>query len=111
MKKILSLTLAILMLLSLCACGGSEAGGEEAPDTSLEVGFGKVNITPSYSVGLGGNGTDKNRRSTGLISYLFATCVAVKYGEDTILMFTVDTLSISDELADILRDEILPRAR
>ena len=108
MKKIICLTLAVFMLLGLCACGGSGSGGEEKqPEAQLEVGFGKINITPSYSVGLGGNGTDKNRRSTGLISYLFATCVAVKYGQDTILMFTVDTLSISDDLADILRDAIV----
>jgi hypothetical protein len=93
------------MLLGLVACGGS---GEEAkPAAQLEIGFGKINITPTYSVGLGGNGTDKNRRSTGLISYLFATCVAAKYGEETILMFTVDTLSISDDLADTLRDAIV----
>lgn len=113
MKKLLCLTLAVLLLLGLCACGGSGDGGKEtdpeggAASAQLEIGYGKVNITPTYSVGLGGNGTDKNRRSTGLISYLFATCVAVKYGEDTILMFTVDTLSISDELADTLRDAII----
>ena len=106
MKKIICLTLAVLMLLGMVACGGSSAE-EEKPAAQLEVGFGKINITPSYSVGLGGNGTDKNRRSTGLISYLFATCVAVKYGQETILMFTVDTLSISDDLADIIRAAIV----
>ena len=46
MKKILCLTIAALMLLSLCACGGS-GNTEEAPDTTLELGFGKVNITPT----------------------------------------------------------------
>ena len=107
MKKILCLTLAVLMLLSLCACGGSGSGKEEEQTPAgLQIGFGKINITPSYSVGLGGNGTDKNRRSTGLISYLFATCVAAKYGEEIYLMFTIDTLSVSDDLADTLRAAI-----
>ena len=107
MKKLLCLTLAILMILSLCACGSTGAGEEEEPAAALQVGFGKINITPSYSVGLGGNGTDKNRRSTGLISYLFATCVAVSYGEETVLLFTIDTLSVSDDLADTLRAAII----
>lgn len=113
MKKLLCLTLAVFMLLGMVACGGSGDAGKEStpeeqtPAAQLEIGFGKINITPTYSVGLGGNGTDKNRRSTGLISYLFATCVAAKYGEETYLIFTIDTLSVSDELADTLRDAII----
>ena len=43
MKKLLSLTLAVIMILSLCACGGS---GNETPSEpeapKLELGFGKV---------------------------------------------------------------------
>ena len=106
MKKLISLTLAILMLLSLCACGGSDTA-DETPDTSLQVGYGKVNITPSYSVGLGGSGNDKIRRSTGIVSYVFATCVALRSGGETYLLFTVDTLSINDNLADLLRVRIV----
>ena len=106
MKKLISLTLAILMLLSLCACGGS-GNTDETPDTSLQVGYGKVNITPSYSVGLGGSGNDKIRRSTGMVSYVFATCVALRSGGETYLLFTVDTLSINDNLADLLRVRIV----
>ena len=105
MKKILCLTMAVLMILSLCACGGS--GEEKKPDEGLEVGFGKVNITPNYSVGLGGSGNDKIRRSTGLVSYVFAICVALRSGGETYLMYTVDTLSINDQLADELRLQII----
>ena len=107
MKKILSLTLAVLLLLSLCACGGSEAGGEEAPDTSLEVGFGKVNITPTYSVGLGGSGNEKVRRSESIISYIFATCLAFRQAGETYLVYSIDTLSVNDLLADQLRVKIV----
>jgi hypothetical protein len=106
MKKLLSLTLAVIMILSLCACGGS-GNGEEAPDTSLEVGFGKVNITPSYSVGLGGSGNEKIRRSEGITSYLFATCIALRQAGETYLVYTIDTLSVNDQLADDLRLQIL----
>ena len=109
MKKLLSLFLAVVMILSLCACGGSGSGnGEEAKvDNSLEVGYGKINITPNYSVGLGGSGNDKIRRSTGMVSYVFAICVALRSAGETYLLFTVDTLSINDNLADQLRLEII----
>ena len=46
MKKIICLFLAILMTLSLCACGGSNAGTQEEKP-QLEIGYGKVNITPN----------------------------------------------------------------
>ena len=110
MKKILCLTLAVLMLLSLCACGGS-TGSEETPTEpaapQLKVGFGRVNITPSYPVGMSSSGTEKHRRHTGLISYVYATCIAVEYGEETYLLYTVDTISIDETLGDILRVEIV----
>ena len=115
MKKYLCLFLAILMILSLCACSGSDAAKETTAATEatveeakpqLEIGYGKVNITPSYSVGLSSSGDEKNRRSTGLISYVFATCIAVRFGEDTYLMYTVDTISMPEELMKILRETI-----
>ena len=106
MKKLLCMTLAILMLLSLCACGGSDADGEEVK-SQLEIGYGKVNITPSYSVGLAASGDEKSRRSTGMVSYLYATCVAVKHGGETYLLYTVDTLAIGEGFGDVLRAEIV----
>ena len=109
MKKILSLTLAVLLLLSLCACGGSgNADTPTEPATpKLELGFGKVNITPNYSVGLGGSGNDKTRRSTGLISYIYATCLAFRQDGELYLVYTIDTLSVNDELADQCREVII----
>ena len=109
MKKILSLMLAALLLLSLCACGGSseQEPTEAAADLQLEVGYGKVNITPTYSVGLGGSGNEKIRRSEGITSYLFATCIALRQAGETYLVYTIDTLSVNDQLADDLRLQIL----
>ena len=108
MKKLLSLTLAVIMILSLCACGGS---GNETPSEpeapKLELGFGKINITPNYSVGLGGSGNDKTRRSTGLVSYVYATCLAFRQNGELYLVYTIDTLSVNDELADLCRAEII----
>ena len=105
MKKFFCLCLAVLMTLLLCACGGSgEEKQEEKPQ--LQVGFGKVNTTPTYSVGLAASGTEKQRRSTGLVSYIYATCVAIRYGEETYLLYTVDVLEMSDDMMDNLRIEI-----
>ena len=72
MKKLLCLTLAVLMILSLCACGGSSAGNQEEPEEKpqLEIGFGRVNITPSYAVGMSSSGTEKHRRHEGIIACL-----------------------------------------
>ena len=106
MKRFLCLFLSILMILSMCACGGSGKQEVEQPAPQLEIGFGKVNITPSYSVGLSSSGDEKNRRSTGLISYVFATCIAVRFGGETYLVYTVDTISMPEELMKILRDTI-----
>ena len=108
MKKIFCMILAVAVILSLCACGGSAGVFEkEEEKPRLEIGYGKVNITPNYSVGLSSSGDEKNRRSTGIVSYLFATCIAVRFGQETYLMYTVDTISISEELGDILRVELL----
>ena len=99
MKKIFCMILAVAVILSLCACGGSAGVFEkEEEKPRLEIGYGKVNITPNYSVGLSSSGDEKNRRSTGIVSYLFATCIAVRFGQETYLMYTVDTISISEEL-------------
>ena len=46
MKKSISMLLACLMLLSLCACGGQNNTQQTQPvqDAVLEVGFGRENI-------------------------------------------------------------------
>ena len=55
-------------------------------ESKLQIGFGKLNITPDYSVGLSASGDEKRRRNTGIVSDVFATCVAVKCDGETYLM-------------------------
>ena len=98
MKKLLSLILALVMVLSLVACGGAgaaeggnEAGGNEAASGALQVGYGKANITPDKPVALGGYGRSDKRISQGVLSYLWATCIAITDANDnTILLFGLD---------------------
>lgn len=92
MKKILCMILACVMLLGLCACGGSQGGAEATQggqEAGLQVGFGRTNITPGYSVALQG-GNYKNRMSTGVLDTLYATCIALKSGDETVLLYTID---------------------
>lgn len=105
MKRIFVLFLALTMVLSLCACGGSGGAGEtEAPEAAgLQVGFGKINVTPDFSVGLDGHSNYETRRSEGFLDYIYATCIAVTSGEETILLFTIDNLAFSNSRAEKLR--------
>ena len=90
MKKLFCVILACVMLLGLAACGGSQGGAETQPqDTGLQVGFGRTNITPGYSVCLQG-GNYANRQSTGVLDTLYATCIAIKSGDETVLLYTID---------------------
>lgn len=91
MKKIFCVILACVMLLGLAACGGSQGGTETQPkeEAGLQVGFGRTNITPGFSVALQG-GNYKNRMSQGVLDVLYATCIAIKSGDEIVLLYTID---------------------
>lgn len=101
MKKIISLVLVLVMVLGLCACGAS-TGAEKntaAPTeaaASFMAGFGKADITPTkYGIPMGGYGNEAVRLSTGLLSYIYAICVAVTDEEgNTALMMSADMCSL-----------------
>ena len=74
---------------------------------SFKAGFGRVNITPSYSVPLAGYGNTLTRMSTGFASYLYVTCVAVTDANDqTVLLFSCDLIGLADYYAAELRTAI-----
>ena len=93
MKKIISIMLAVIMTLSLCACAGGESstGGKAA---TFQVGYARENITPSDPVPLGGYGQTDKRISTGYLDYLYATCIAITDAQDnTVLLISQDLIS------------------
>lgn len=90
MKKLLYITLAILLLLSMTACGGSE---EKA---SLQVGFAREDITPPSPVLINGGG-DSTRISENVLDYLYVTCVAVTDAQGTTQLFIAQDLCNSKE--------------
>ena len=104
MKKLLSVLLILAMTLSICACGGAETPPEttEAPKT-LEIGFGRINATPSYPVSLHGYGEEELRITSNFTHYIYITCIAARYGEDTILFYTLDIGSLRKGVPEQIR--------
>ena len=90
MKKIISLLLVAVLLCSLCACGGGAAGGKDG----LQVGFGRESILPdTLGVQIAG-GDASSRISTGYLDDVAATCIAITEGDQTILLYTIDFITV-----------------
>jgi hypothetical protein len=105
MKKLISLLLAAVLVLALCACGGgNDADTNAAP--AFRVGFGRVNITPNPNTGLQMGGYD-GQVSQGVLSYIYATCVAITDETDnTLLLYTLDITDMNKEASDALRTKL-----
>ena len=98
MKKILALTLAVLMTASLFA--GCEGGGEQEEQKlsevrfdSFAVGYGKAEITPdpASQIMMVGNNDHASRLSTSVKEPLWVTCVAFTDTEgETVILFGAD---------------------
>ena len=73
---------------------------------SLLAGFGRTCITPRYTVHLTGYGDDESRFSQGVIDNIYLTCLAVTDGEDTVLLYTADLLSLADFLPEQIRNRV-----
>ena len=106
MRKIFTLFIVLAMVFGLCACSGSGGSGETtapAAAESLQVGYAKINVTPSYSVGLSGYSDAESRRSEGFITYIYSTCLAFTEGDETILVYTLDNIAMEHDAADYFR--------
>ena len=117
MKKTLSFILVMLLVFGLFACSSSEsapastqavttAPQETEGTTGLMAGFGRVDISPTAPIGMGGYGDKDTRLSGAILDNIYATCVALKLGEDTFLVFTVDVIAAGDTVANTLRGSV-----
>ena len=75
-------------------------------DSQLYAGFGKIDYTPDFGVGLAGYGGDFNRRNTGVVLPVFITCVAARQDGVTALLYTVDTCCVRREHQNQFRELI-----
>ena len=105
MKKLISLIMAVVLVLGLCACGGSGNGNEKTPE-GLQVGFGMSDITPDFSVPLAGYGNTHLRMSTGVKDKIYISCIAATEGEDTVLLFSHDLIRTDGTWLENLRTKI-----
>lgn len=117
MKKLITILLVLTLVLGLCACrpanttGATGAGETTAPAVDItgvfSVGFGRVNITPSYSVPLAGYGNTSMRMSTGFYDYIYTTCIAMTDGEgETVLLYHNDLTASYNNVMDTLKNAI-----
>ena len=108
MKRIVSLILCALMVLSVFAgCGGKEGGEEDALAGVFSVGYGKSDITPEDPVPLAGFGDNQERYSTTVMDHIYATCVAFTDPTGaTVLMIGLDLLNTDEDRANEARELI-----
>jgi len=72
------------------------------------AGYSRQAFTPDYQVHLTGYGDDEFRKAEGIADDVCITCVAVTSGEDTILMYSGDLLSINGVAAQWIRERVCP---
>lgn len=100
MKKLISVFLLMVMVLSLVGCGkpanepvaqSQEAASQEK---TFRVGYARYDITPEEAVPLGGFGNCDKRISTVILRRLYVTCVAITDEQDnTVLMYGCDFIN------------------
>jgi len=119
MKRLLCLLLVFAMTVSLLACGNTPEPGTDTVSTTAPTeadttpavfmaGFGIGDITPEESVPLQGYGNALARMSTGLMSYLYSLCLAVRDADgNTALVISVDSAACygsSGELQQLISE-------
>lgn len=99
-KPFISLFLIAVLLTAMLPVAAFAAG-------NFRVGFGRVDISPSFSVPLRGYGDSATRLSTGIADRIYTTCVAFTDAEDnTVLLFHNDLATSEKEITDLARADI-----
>ena len=93
MKRVLSLLLVLITILSLTACGEKE----KKVVKGLQVGFAMVDCTPESGTPMGGYGNSLEKLSTSASRSLYVSCLALTDGKDTMLLFSCDLGSIEED--------------
>lgn len=105
MKRVVFAILALCVILNLCACADTSADSQPE-EKVFQAGFGRVDMTPDFSLGLSGFDNAETRRSTGVKDRIYMTCIALSDGEETVLMITADILGLNDALVERIRTPV-----
>lgn len=118
-KRLILFILSITLLLT--ACSGCKSEDSIVPTTeppmtfnlpdlvsdTLQVGFGRADITPKESVPLRGYGNTSKRLSISVSDPLYATCIAfTDANNNTILLYHTDLAVIWAEIFDPIKESI-----
>lgn len=76
---------------------------------ALRVGFGKIDITPDYDIGLGGYGRSETRRVKNILDPLYMSCIALSLGDEPVLLYTLDAINCGDKLLREFREPVVER--
>ena len=109
MKKWLCFVLALVLALGLVACGNSGEGNQGGAETpaGLQVGFGRESIMPDdYTIVHLAGGDASKRVADSIKDNLYVTCVAIKEGDQTILLYTMDIITADDSVVDPVKAAI-----
>ena len=127
MKKILAFMLAMLMLLATVSCGGNndivdestadtttpattDAATESDTETTgdpytftgdFKVGFARVDITPEGDIPL-----NTGDMLTKVKEELYATCVAISDGKNTVLLYSLDIKNMTPDFDNTVKTRI-----
>ena len=78
----------------------------ENTQATLLAGYAKINITPDFSVGIGGYSNAETRRSNYVEAPIFATCIALTDGGETVLLYTIDNCGLGRGAINEIRDAV-----
>lgn len=112
MKRFSCLVLSLLLLVGLCACGngGSTKTTEPSKEGAFEVGLYYADVTPKlgkHTVGLRGFGDTETRIAKDILSYLYASCLALRDADgETALVISLDFSSMENKTFDQVRKAI-----
>lgn len=67
----------------------------------LEIGYGRVNVTPDYPVRLAGSAAV--RLASSALDPIYMTCVAIRQGKETFLLVTMDFVGSYKEFTNAVR--------
>jgi len=94
MKKVLAIVLTTILLL------GVFSGCKREEPNFFEVGYGRVDISPDYTVPYA-----SNTYSTGVEEHLYTTCIAFRDKDSTVLLFHNDLIgSYIDPIGFAIQD-------
>ncbi len=123
MKRLACFLLATFILLSTISCdnidnsvnGNTQTTETLTPTQKIDAepydgifraGYARQDVTPDSSIYLNPNGNADTYMSTNVLDPIYATCIALFDGENTLLIYTIDVSNVNAEQCKIIRARV-----